>query len=156
MVTSETETASRVVVSRAFTASRHRVFRAWTEPELLMKWFVDSDGEISACRMDLRAGGEYRLEGTVGDKPWAIWGTYLEVRPPEKLVYTWQWDNDPTLGEPQGDTVVTVEFRDRGAETELVVTHERFATAKARDEHGEGWKGCLDRLAQLVEKGGVS
>ena len=121
-----------------------------------MKWFVDNDGEISACRLDLREGGAYRLEGTVGDKPWAIWGTYLEVRPPEKLVYTWQWDNDPTLGEPQGDTVVTVEFRDRGPETELVVTHERFATAKARDEHGEGWKGCLDRLARLVEKGGVS
>ena len=122
-----------------------------------MKWFVESDGQISACRMDLREGGEYRLEGTVGDKPWAIWGRYLEVRPSEKLVYTWQWDNDPALGEPQGDdTIVTVEFRDRGAETELVVTHERFVTVRARDEHAEGWEGCLDRLVRLVEKGGVS
>ena len=56
MATPETETASRIVVSRALKASRHRVFRAWTEPELLMKWFVESDGEISACRMDLREG----------------------------------------------------------------------------------------------------
>ena len=141
-----------VVVSRAFKASRHRVFRAWTEPELLMKWFVDSDGEISACRMDLREGGEYRLEGTVGDKPWAIWGKYLEVAASREARLHLAVGQRSRARGAQGDTVVTVEFRDRGAETELVVTHERFATARARDEHAEGWKGCLDRLGPARAK----
>ena len=97
MVTSEIETASRVVVSRAFKASRHRVFRAWTDPELLMRWFIEPDGEMRVVTMDLRPGGAYRLEGKVGDRPWAIWGTYLPCAF-EKLVYTWRWDNDPALG----------------------------------------------------------
>jgi uncharacterized protein YndB with AHSA1/START domain len=118
-----------------------------------MRWFVEGDGEMRVVHLDLREGGTYRLEGTVGEKPWAIWGTYREVSPPSKLVYTWCWDNDPALGDPVGgDTVVTVEFNDRGAETELVVTHEGFATERARAEHNAGWIGCLDRLGGVVEK----
>jgi uncharacterized protein YndB with AHSA1/START domain len=117
-----------------------------------MRWFVEPDGEMRVVALDLRAGGSYRLEGKVGDKPWSIWGTYREVTPPSKLVYTWSWDNDPALGDPLGgDTVVSVEFLDRGAETELVVTHERFATERARAEHNAGWIGCLDRLAAIAE-----
>ena len=125
-----------VRVSRTFKASRHRVFRAWTDPELLMRWFIEPDGEMQVRELDLRTGGRY-----------------LEVTPPSKLVYTWSWDNDNSLGDPVGrDTLVTVEFRERGAETELIVTHERFATERARAEHDAGWIGCLDRLGSLVEK----
>ena len=151
MATPQTSTQDRLKVSRTIRASRQRVFRAWTEPELMMRWFVEDDAEMSVCQIDLREGGRYRLEGSVGGKAWRIRGEYLEVRPPERLVYTWAWDNDPALGEPYGDTRVTVEFRDRGKETELVLTHERFATAKARDEHDNGWMQCLDRLSKLAE-----
>ena len=118
-----------------------------------MRWFVEPDGDMRVVQMDLREGGTYRLEGTVGDKPWAIWGTYREVSPPSKLVYTWSWDNDPALGEPVGaDTVVTVEFIDRGVETELIVTHEGLATERARAEHNTGWIRCLELLNRFVEK----
>ncbi len=117
-----------------------------------MRWFIEPDGEMRVAALDLRTGGHYRLEGTDGGKPWSIWGTYREVTPPSKLVYTWSWDNDPALGDPIGeDTVVTVEFLDRGADTELVVTHERLATERARAEHDAGWIGCLDRLAKIAE-----
>lgn len=151
--TPQTPSASSLRVTRRFRASRQRVFRAWTQPELLMKWFVEDDGEMRVLELDLREGGRYRLEGTVQDRPWRILGTYLEVRPPEKLVYTWTWENDPLLGEPEGDTLVTVEFQEKGAETELVLTHERFVSDKARAEHNSGWIGCLDRLGGLVEDG---
>jgi uncharacterized protein YndB with AHSA1/START domain len=117
-----------------------------------MRWFIEPDGEMRVVTMDLRAGGAYRLEGRVGDKPWAIWGTYREVSPPSKLVYTWSWDNDPALGDPVGgDSVVRVEFIDRGATTEIVVTHEGLATERARSEHNAGWIGCLDRLVHIAE-----
>ena len=69
-------------------------------PKLMMRWFVEADGEMSVCQIDLREGGHYRLEGAVGGRKWAIWGTYLEVRPPERLVYTWSWENDHGFGEP--------------------------------------------------------
>ena len=110
------------------------------------------DGPMHVVQMDLRAGGRYRLEGKMGDKPWAVWGTYREVTPPSKLVFTWSWENDPALGEPLASgTVVQVEFHERGSETEVVVTHEGFATEKARAEHNAGWIGCLDRLAAIAE-----
>ncbi len=146
----ETAAAESLKVTRTFRASRQRVFRAWTEPELMMRWFVEGDAEMSVCEIDLREGGSYRLEGHVGGKKWSIWGSYLEVRPPERLVYTWTWHHDPGFGESEGDTVVTVEFRDRGSDTELVLTHERFANAKAREEHSQGWNACLDRLARVL------
>jgi uncharacterized protein YndB with AHSA1/START domain len=119
-----------------------------------MRWFVEphEDAEMRVVELDLRAGGRYRLEGTVRTRPWKIWGTYREVAPPSRLVYTWSWDNDAELGEPAGeDTLVTVDFRERGEETEVVVTHERLATGKARDEHRAGWNECLERLGRVVE-----
>ncbi len=154
MADSQTKNVAPVVrVTRTIHASRHRVFRAWTDPELLMRWFIEPDGEMRVVRMDLRTGGSYRLEGKVGEKPWAIWGTYREVSPPSKLVYTWSWDNDPALGDPVGgDTVVSVEFIERAQATELVVTHEGLANERARAEHNTGWIGCLDRLAKIAEE----
>lgn len=143
---------SRVRATRRFRASRRRVYRAWTEPELMMKWFIDSDYEMTIVELDLRPGGAYRLEGREPDgRPWAIEGTYLEVAPEERLVYTWKWEGDKALGGP-GDTVVTVEFRDLGSETELVVTQEGFTNEIARDAHDTGWIGCLDRLEEVVSR----
>jgi uncharacterized protein YndB with AHSA1/START domain len=140
----------KLKITRTLRASRQRVFRAWTEPELMMRWFVEGDADMTRCDIDLREGGTYRLEGLVGDKRWTIWGSYLEVRPPERLVYTWTWKHDAGLGESEGDTLVTVEFRDRGSDTELVLTHERFASVQARNEHTQGWNGCLDRFERVV------
>ncbi len=73
-------------------------------------------------------------------------GVYREVRPPERLVYTWRWEAQPELEE----TLVTVEFHDKGEATEVILTHAYFPTAKARDDHNRGWNGCLDRLAKLL------
>ena len=146
----ESESHAKVQVTRLFQASRQRVFRAWTEPELLMRWFVEGDGDMQIRELDLRTGGRYRFEGTFAGKAWGLEGTYLEVKPQERLVYTWKWEDDPALGGP-GDTVVTVEFRERGAQsTEVTVTQEGFTNALAQKEHHTGWIGCLDRLGGLV------
>jgi uncharacterized protein YndB with AHSA1/START domain len=117
-----------------------------------MRWFVEGDDEMRVCRIDLREGGHYEFEGVKGGRTWSVRGKYLEVKPPERLVYTWTWNNDRAHGEPQGDTLVTIDFIERGKETDVVLTHERFATAKAREEHKNGWMGCLDRLSKLAEE----
>lgn len=156
MVETREQAATPPVVraTRTIRASRQRVYRAWTDPELLMRWFIEPDGNMRVLELDLRTGGRYRLEGAIAGNPWAIWGVYREVTPPSRLVYTWSWDNDYKLGEPRGeDTVVTVEFRERGrAETEVVVTHERLTTETARAEHQSGWIGCLERLGEIAEE----
>ena len=140
-----------VRVSRTFQASRQRVYRAWTDPELLIRWFVDDDAEMQIRELDLRVGGRWRFEGTMAGKPWTLEGMFQEVRPPERLVYTWKWSGGMGFDSP-GDTTVIVDFRERGKGTEVTVTQEGFPSALTREGHYKGWIGCLDRLGGLVEE----
>jgi len=78
-------------------------------------------------------------------QPYVAYGTYREILPPEKLVYTWSWE-----GQDPMETLVTVEFREVGDSTEVELTHERFPNAEERDKHNEGWVGCLDQLSKLL------
>jgi len=144
-----TQSETPVRVSRTFEANRQRVFRAWTDPELLIRWFADDDSDMTVRALDLRVGGRYRFEGSKAGHRWAIEGVFREVKPPERLVYTWRLPDNPEFGEP-GETTVTVDFRERGKATEVTVTHEGFTNAVARAEHNKGWIGCLDRLGSVV------
>ena len=78
-----------------------------------------------------------------------VFGVYREVDPPRRLVYTWSWENDPEIVE----SVVTVEFHERGNATEVVLRHEGFPTKESRDRHETGWGGCLKKLATVVTRG---
>ena len=134
-------------LKRTFAASREKVFRAWTDPEALKRWWGPEGFSTPAAEIDLRVGGKYRIamRSPHGDT-YHLVGTYREVRPPEKLVYTWAWEAEPE----QGETLVTVEFLDRDDSTEVVLTHELFPSEKVRDEHGKGWTGSLDHLAKTL------
>ncbi len=133
---------------RTFSAPRGKVFRAWTDPEELKRWWGPDGYATPSAEVDLRVGGMYRLgmKKLPDGQIFYLTGTYREVRPPERLVYTWRWEAEPELGE----TLVTVEFRDLGDATEVVVTHELFLSEKARQDHRKGWSGCLDRLARTL------
>ena len=148
MVAPSPQASLTLKVSRVFDAPRERVFRAWTDPRVLEKWWGPPGFSCPLAQVDLRTGGAYRL----GMKPpqgetFYLGGTFREVRPPERLVYTWQWEEDT---EGTGETLVTVEFKDLGARTEVVLTHERFPDAGAVRRHGDGWNGCLESLAHLL------
>ncbi len=133
---------------RTFSAPRGKVFRAWTDPEELKRWWGPDGYATPSAEVDLRVGGMYRLgmKKLPDGQIFYLTGAYREVRPPERLVYTWRWEAEPELGE----TLVTVEFRDLGDATEVVVTHELFLSEKARQDHRKGWSGCLDRLARTL------
>jgi uncharacterized protein YndB with AHSA1/START domain len=142
---------SMLQIRRTFAAPRERVFRAWTEPDELRKWWGAGEGfSAPIAEVDLRVGGKYRLgmKPPDSDDLYICTGAYREVSPPEKLVYTWAWEGMSTDAE---ETLVTVEFHDLGGSTEIVVTHELFPDEKARDEHAQGWSGCLDMLVKALE-----
>ena len=132
---------------RTFAAPREKVFRALTDPEEMKKWWGPDGYETPSAEIDLRVGGSYRIamKSSHGNT-YYLSGTYRAIRPPEKLVYTWRWEAEPE----QGETLVTVEFLDLGGSTEVVLTHDLFPSEKARDEHGKGWTGSLNRLANAV------
>jgi uncharacterized protein YndB with AHSA1/START domain len=113
MATRETLGETTLCIRRTFPAGRDRVFRAWTNPQELKRWSAPSDEyAIPAVEVDLRVGGRYRIEmRSASGEPHCAFGVYREVRPPERLVYSWAWEDKPE----RGDTVVTVEFFERGA-----------------------------------------
>jgi uncharacterized protein YndB with AHSA1/START domain len=137
-----------LVVSRTFNGPPHLVFEAWTTPALLQRWWAPkSTGMVLvSCEADVRTGGTYRFSFAIGDAaPMAFHGTYVEVVPNARLV----WTNDEA-----GDAgaVTTVTFEARGDKT-LVVVHERYPSKQALDEaRASGVEaGTVETFAQLDE-----
>ena len=134
-------------VRRTFQATRERVFRAWTTPQEMKRWKAPGDRTTPLAEVDLRVGGKYRVHMRSPDGSEVhVVGEYREVDPPKKLVYRWYWETGPEMGE----TLVTVEFLERGKATEVVLKHELFPTDDARNQHDEGWRLCFDKLAAIL------
>lgn len=149
MAEPQTREDTTLQLTRTFTATREEVFRAWTDPEALKQWWLPGEGfSLPSAEIDLRVGGRYRLtmRNSQGEL-FYLGGTYREVRPPERLVYTWRWEHTEM---DVGDTLVTVDFRARGNSTEVAITHELFPSGALRDRHDVGWSACLERLARVV------
>jgi uncharacterized protein YndB with AHSA1/START domain len=137
-----------VQMKRTFQAPRERVFRAWTDPLELGRWFgPSSEYHALVPVLELQVGGRYCLEmHHKGGNVHRISGTYREIKPPEKIAFTWQWENDPAAGE----SLVTVEFRDLGLSTEIQLTHEQLPSAEQRERHEQGWTGCFHQLSNYL------
>ncbi len=147
-----------LVIRRLLKAPQELAFRAWTSPEHIKQWMrPDPEMVVPSAKMDLRVGGKLRIQmqDPKGEYFTAA-GEFREVNPPEKLVYTWDWEKDGSgdeFGELEGKTsLITVEFLNRGKQTEFVMTHTRFATVESRDSHAGGWGNAVDSLAEYVEK----
>jgi uncharacterized protein YndB with AHSA1/START domain len=163
MATPQSSPEVTLQVRRTFAASREKVFAAWTEREQLEKWMCRDvpAHTIIHHQQDIRTGGLYLMEIRDPAKGETYWGqgTYREVTPPEKLVFTWAWSKDrpdgPTMHPGSHETLVTVEFFARGNSTEVVLTHTGLGTAALRDDHNRGWNGCFDVLAKVLQSPAV-
>jgi uncharacterized protein YndB with AHSA1/START domain len=131
---------------RTFAASRDRVFAAWTTPAIAREFMGPGDVRADKIEMDVRVGGSYSITMLKPDGERLIAsGIYREVRPPERIVCTWSWEeDDPALAR---ETLLTLEFIERGEATEVVLTHENFRDEQQRDNHREGWTPILEQLA---------
>lgn len=151
MATKQSSQQTSLSLKRTLAAPRDKVFRAWTRPEELKKWFCRASDEslTSIIEWDLRVGGKYRVEiRSPEGKLYRLAGTYREIKPTERLVYTWKWEEDPEFPE----TLVTVEFHDRGDSTEVVLTHELFPNEKSREQHQQGWNACIEMLVKSLRR----
>ena len=140
-------TTEAVHLTRTINAHREQVFQAWTDPKQMTHWTAPEGCEILLVEVDLRVGGSYRIRMLNAEgKTYNAVGVYQEITPPEKLVYTWRWEEpDHDVGE----TLVTVEFRDIEGATELELVHGRMPTEEARAGHEQGWTSCLNRFVQM-------
>jgi uncharacterized protein YndB with AHSA1/START domain len=135
-------------IRRIVPATKERLFRAWTEPNQVTRWWTIGEGwKAEFAEIDLRVGGKFK----VGNKPRAgepilLTGEFLEVEPPDKLVYTWRFG----ATNPE-ESVITVEFNEVGDQTEVLITHEHSSKEMGPGAVA-GWESALASLARFVER----
>ena len=142
--TVERKSERELVVTRTFNGPARIVFEAWTKPELFRRWWAPKSMGMSllSCEMDVRVGGKYRLE--FEPDAMAFFGTYLEVTPHSRLV----WTNEEG---GEGGPVTTVTFEEKGGKT-LLVMHELYPSKEALDAAGTGAADAMvETFAQLDE-----
>jgi uncharacterized protein YndB with AHSA1/START domain len=147
-----------LILTRMLNAPRELVFKAWTSPEHIQQWMQPEPGMVvPMVSMDLRVGGKFRIQMKKPDGEFfTAAGEFREVKEPERLVYTWDWEKDGSgeeFGEVEGKTsLVTVDFLKRGDRTEIVLMHSRFASVESRDSHAQGWSKIADAFVTFVQK----
>ena len=129
-----------VIVKKVISAGRDEVFEAFTNPDIMSKWFFPEEDMSAEVSNNLEIGGDYTLKmyAKNGDIYTHV-GEYKEISPPEKLVFTWNSDFVQ-------DTVVTVTFVESGGSTEVTISHELLPSEEMRENHRKGWTGCVNRL----------
>jgi uncharacterized protein YndB with AHSA1/START domain len=152
----ETGHAVALEVEHRFAAPRDQVFDAWTNPEVLKRWWRASDGwGTPLAEVDPREGGSYRLSmKTDQGEVHTVFGEYREVTPPERLAFTWTWEEGPgPVMAGSENTLVVVEFEEDGDGTLVRLTHSGFANEELKGMHEHGWEGVLASLERNVFPG---
>ena len=141
-------------ISRFIRAPREKVYDAFVNPELLAKWKGPRGMSVPEVNVDARPGGKWRLvmvspEGT----RMMVGGVFRELRKPERLVYTWQWEQGVL---PGVETLIEVDFVAKDGGTELKMHHSGFPASAAgvRDGHAYGWDSTLNKLNDLLDETG--
>ena len=137
-----------LTLKRRLNAPPSKVYGAWTDSAKIWHWFGPEDAEILRAETDVRVGGRFRIvfRGPDGEEH-DVGGIYREVVPDQKLVFTWAWRSTP-----ERESLVTVTLKRDGDGTLLTLLHEQFFDEAARDRHGRGWNGTLDKLESYVRK----
>lgn len=136
-----------IVVRRTVNAPAHLVFEAWTQAELFRRWWVPKSFGLTllSCEMDVRPGGQYRLAFLHGTSTMEFFGTYLEVTPHSRLV----WTNEEG---DAGQTITTVTFEEVAGKT-LLTVHDLYPSKEAVDSGSAGaMPETLDQLDELLSR----
>ena len=141
-----------LTLKRRLKAPPEKVYEAWTQPEKMIQWWgvgamsgSGCGGKTPIAETDLRVGGRFRVQfwSQNGEHNSAS-GTYKEIVPNRKLVFSWAWQSTP-----ERVSQVTIGLKPDGDGTMLTLTHEQFADERARDNHRGGWTAALDNLEKV-------
>jgi uncharacterized protein YndB with AHSA1/START domain len=144
--TSQPSTVLRI--ERTFNAPAQAVFEAWTSPEVMARWWhAGSDWETPVAEVDLRVGGALRVTMRAPDgEEYGAKGEYTEIRPPERLAFTWTWDDSVDQA-----SLIELEFTEQHGVTTVVLTHSGLSGEESKQSHSEGWQKVLDSLGRMLE-----
>lgn len=155
-MTTQTQ-AAEMVVTRIFDAPVALVWRAWSSPEHLMKWWGPKGFTSPACKMDFRVGGKYHfcMRSPEGQDLWST-GTYKEIVPHKKIVWTDSFADEKgnvVPGDHYGmpglpmEFEVTILFEEQAGKTKFTVRHKGLPAGEMVEMTSAGWNESLDKLA---------
>jgi uncharacterized protein YndB with AHSA1/START domain len=158
---------NELVITRVFDAPRELVWKAWTEPEQVMRWHGPKIFTCPAARIDFRVGGKYLfcMRSDSGPEDWqkGIWstGVYKEIVPMEKIVCTDCFADEHGNVVPASyygmtddiplEMLVTVTFEDLQGKTRMTLKHRGLPAGEMSEGANQGWNESLDKLAEILE-----
>jgi uncharacterized protein YndB with AHSA1/START domain len=152
-----------LVIERVFDAPVELVWKAWTEPERMARWFGPKGFTVPHCEIDLRVGGRvfFSMRSPEGQDYWSI-GTIKEMVPPERIVYTDSFADEngnvvPATHYGMGDDIplemlVTVSFEEHEGKTRMTLRHEGLPAGEMIEGAGTGWNESFDKLAEYLQE----
>ena len=138
-----------LVIERVFKAPPQKVFEAWTNPEILVKWWGPDGSRTPDHGLDVREGGKWRtvMVSAEGEAHTAS-GVYREIKPPRRLVMTWGWEQpDGTRGH---ETIVEITLDPAPGGTRLKLVQRLFQNVEQREGHKMGWDSSFNALDRLL------
>lgn len=156
-----TQVGNEIVITRVFDAPLDLVWKAWTDPEHVMRWWGPKDFTSPSCKMDLRVGGSYLfcMRSPEGDDYWST-GTFEEIAPKERIVYTDSFADEQGNVVPPShygmgddspmDLLVTLTFEEEAGKTKLTLTQSGFPEGEMAELSEAGWNESLDKLADSL------
>lgn len=140
---------AQVSINRHYAVAPEKVWRAWTDPQALSRWFGPGAASSNAtlAEIDLREGGHYRIafQSPDGEKHEAS-GIYQEVAPYSRLVFTWGWKSTP-----ERVSRISIVLEPAADGTDLHFLHDRFFDLQARDNHERGWQPFFVNLQDFLQ-----
>ena len=153
---------SELLITRIFSAPRELVWKAWTEPERVMRWWGPKYFTSPICKIDFRVGGSYLfcMQSPEGEDFWST-GVYLEIIPLEKIVCT------DSFADENGNVVpatyydmeedfpleleLTITFEDHNGNTKMILRHIGIPEGITQELTKQGWNESFDKLAEILE-----
>jgi uncharacterized protein YndB with AHSA1/START domain len=145
-----------IVIKRVLDAPRELVFKIWTDPEHVARWWGPQGFTCGDCFIDLRAGGQFSLQMRAPDgMTYPCHGTVREVAAPERIVYTGEaQDGHPCGGGLPPRSTVTITFDEQDGRTTITIDTRMALPADRDAAEGAGfvpgWTTCLDRFAEVL------
>jgi uncharacterized protein YndB with AHSA1/START domain len=147
--------APELTITRTFDAPRELVWKLFTEPEHLLNWMGPRGFTPMHFTQDPRVGGRWRgmlrpdKGSELGTKDLWQGGVFREIEPPERVSYTFAWEEDDN-GKPGNEMLVTLSFEERGGKTKLTFHQTGFTSEGQRDGHDGGWNSAFDKLEDYI------
>lgn len=138
-----------LVIERSLSASPQKVYEAWTNPEVLVKWWGPVGMSIPVCEMDVVEGGNWKttMANDEGGE-YTVTGQYKTLSPHDHIAFTWAWSQED--GSRGHETIVNVVLEETSGGTKMTMTQKEFRDVEQRDNHNSGWTSSFTKLENIL------